>query len=76
MTFEDYYCGLTADSHPSFSIVGPSAGKMERRNGDPTDVTIRCEPHGASGELVAYLCFILPEERDFSSYYKITCTSR
>ncbi len=31
---------------------------------------------GASGELVGYLCFILPEERPFSTYYKITCNSR
>ena len=41
MTFEDYYCGFTADSHPAFSIVGPSKGKMERRNGAPTAVTVK-----------------------------------
>ena len=29
-----------------------------------------------TGELVGYVCFILPEEKAFSTYYKITCTSR
>lgn len=75
MTFEDFYCGFTADSHPGFSCT-PTKGKMERRNGPPTSVTVTCKPNGASGELVGYLCFILPEEKDFSSYFKITCTSR
>lgn len=75
MTFEDFYCGFSADSHPSFS-VSPSSGKMERRGGDPTKVVVTCNPKGASGELVGYLCFILPEEKAFSTYYKITCQSR
>ena len=43
MTFEDYYCGFTSDSHPAFS-VSPDAGKMERRNGPPTTVTVTCNP--------------------------------
>lgn len=40
MTFENYYCGFTADSHPAFKLVGTTAGTMERRNGDPTTVEI------------------------------------
>jgi len=75
MTFEDFYCGFTPDSHPSFSVT-PSAGKMERRSGPPTSIKVTCNPSGSAGELVGYLCFILPEERDFSTYYKITCQSR
>jgi len=75
MTFEDYYCGFTADSHPSFSITGGAKGSMERRNGEPTQVQITCNPQGESGELVAHLCFILPDERDFSTFYTITCKS-
>lgn len=75
MTFEDYYCGFTADSHPAFS-VSPSSGTMERRNGPPTQVTVTVNPQGKSGDLVGYLCFILPEERAFSTFYKITCASR
>merc|ERR1719183_3067152 len=54
MTFEDFFCGFTADSHPSFSCT-PDKGKMERRGGDPTTVTVTCNPCGASGELVGYL---------------------
>ena len=75
MTFEDFYCGFTADSHPAFRC-NPTEGKTERRNGPPTQITVTVEPQGASGDLVGYLCFILPEEKDFSTYYKITCTSR
>ena len=49
---------------------------MERRGGAPTSIKIKCEPSGATGELVAHLCFLLPEEKTFSKYFKITCTSR
>jgi hypothetical protein len=72
MTFEDYYCGFTPDSHPAFS-VSPSKGTMERRNGPPTELVVTCNPQGKHGELVGYLCVILPDEKDFSQYYKITC---
>ena len=75
MTYENFVCGFTKDSHPSFSCE-PTSGKMERRNGDPTEICITCNPQGSSGELVGYLCFILPDEKDFSTYYKITCASR
>jgi len=71
MTYEEFYCGLTRDSHPSFS-VSPVSGKMEKRGGAPTTVTVTCKPNGASGELCAWLCFILPDEKAFSTYYKIT----
>ena len=35
----------------------------------------QCEPNGQTGELVAYVGCILPEEKPFSTYYKITCQS-
>jgi hypothetical protein len=73
MAFEDYYCGFTADSHPAFFVSNNGFGKMERRNGAPTAVEVTADPQGAQGELVGYLCFIQPEEKDFSTYYKITC---
>ena len=38
-------------------------------------VRARSNPQGQSGDLVAYLCFILPDEKEYSSYYKITCKS-
>jgi len=76
-TYEEYFCGLTADTHSSFSIINTEIeGTMDRRGGEPTTVTIKCDPNGVSGEFVAYLCFILPEEKPFSKFYKITCKSK
>jgi hypothetical protein len=75
MTYEDFYCGFTADSHPGFS-VDPIEGQMDKRKGPPTTVTVTCNPQGRSGELVGYLCFILPDERSMSTYYKITCRAQ
>ena len=37
---------------------------------------LTCARAGAKGELKATLCFILPEEKMFSSYYGITCHAR
>ena len=75
MTFEDFFCGFTPDSHSSFSVT-PTTGTLERRGGPPTQLTVTCNPQGCAGDLVGYLCVILPDEKDFSTYYKITCTSR
>ena len=61
MTFEDFYCGWTADSHPSFT-VGPLTGRMDRRNGEPTVLTIKCTPNGVSGDLTGTLCMVLPDD--------------
>jgi hypothetical protein len=33
MTFEDYYAAFSKDSHPSLSVT-PSAGRLDRRNGE------------------------------------------
>lgn len=74
MTYEDFYVGFTADSHPAFSCT-PTSGAMEKRNGAPTQITVTCTPGGAKGELEAWLCFILPDEKAFSTYYKITAKS-
>ena len=76
MAFEDFYCGFTADSHPAFRVTQNSFGKMERRNGAPTSVEVTVDPAGAKGQLVGHLCFILPEEKDFSTFYKITCDAK
>lgn len=73
-TFEEYFYGLTADSHESFTITSePIEGTMARRGGEPTPVSIRCDPNGKQGEFVAHVAFILPEEKAFSTFYKITC---
>ena len=46
------------------------------RNGAPTSVEVTVDPAGAKGQLVGHLCFILPEEKDFSTFYKITCDAK
>lgn len=75
MTYEDFFVGFTADSDKAFSVT-PTSGKMERRGGDLTHLTVMCDPGPRLGELVGYLCFIPPEEKMFATYYKITCNAR
>ena len=75
-TYEDFFCGLTADSHPSFKLVGGAfEGQMDRRGGAPVTFTVKCDPQGQSGEFVAHVAFILPEEKPFSKFFKITTTA-
>ena len=79
-TIEAYFYGLTADSHQAFSISheesSPIEGRMQRRGGEPEVVKIKCDPNGQTGELQAYLCFILDEEPMYSKYYGITVKSQ
>lgn len=49
-TFEDYYAGFSKDSHPSFSVA-PAIGRVHRRGGEATLLTITCDPKGQSGAL-------------------------
>merc|ERR1719343_1435152 len=67
MTFEDYYAAFSPGSHPSLS-VSPSAGRMDRRQGDPTVLEISCTPDGASGLLTGDLVINLPEDNSKLSY--------
>jgi len=71
MTYEEFYCGFTSDSSPAFSC-SPNQGKMNKRGGAPTQIEVTCKPNGKAGELKGTLCFILPDEKAFSTYYGIT----
>ena len=73
MTFEDYFAGFSADSFPGFS-VSPATGRMDRRGGEPSVLTVRVEPQGSSGDLVGNLVVNLPEDNS-KICYKITATS-
>jgi len=73
MGFEDFYCGFTSDSHSAFHVTDNAFGKMERRHGTPTTVEVTVDPKGVKGQLVGHLCFIQPEEKDFSTFYEIRC---
>jgi hypothetical protein len=61
MTFEDYYAAFSADSHPSLSVK-PAIGRMDRRGGEATELTVVCDPKGASGLLQGDLVINLPED--------------
>ena len=73
MTFEDYYAAFAPGSHPSLSVT-PSAGRMDRRNGEPTMMKIVCQPNGQSGQLTGDLVINLPEDNSKISY-KVVVTS-
>jgi len=73
MTFEDYFAGFSVDSFPGFS-VSPATGRMDRRGGEPTVLTIRIEPEGRSGELTGNLVVNLPEDNS-KICYKINVSS-
>ena len=73
MTFEDYYAAFSPDSHPSLS-VSPAIGRMDRRGGEATIMTVRCEPEGASGKLEGNLVINLPEDNS-KICYKVIVSS-
>ncbi|KAJ8601804.1 hypothetical protein CTAYLR_007477 [Chrysophaeum taylorii] len=61
MAYEDFYAGFTADSASCFSVE-PTEGRMDRRGGEPTMLTIECKPDGKPGSKLGYLCVVLPDE--------------
>merc|ERR1712071_129244 len=72
MTFEDFYAGFSADSHPSFRVI-PETGRMDRRGGEISEFQIVCEPRGQSGTFTGDLVIILPEDNS-KICYKVTAT--
>jgi len=79
-TFQEYFFGFTADSHASFSIdhdrSSPIEGTMGRRGNEPLTIIVKCDTNGQVGEFVAHVGCILPEEPDFSKFYKVTVTTK
>jgi hypothetical protein len=73
MTFEDYYAAFAPGSHPSFSVA-PVTGRMDRRGGEATALTVTCDPRGASGNLVGTLVVNLPEDNS-KICFKVTAQS-
>jgi hypothetical protein len=64
--YEDFYVGFTQDSAPGWT-VDPPAGTLNRKGEEDTMITVTSPP----GDSVAYLCFIMPEMKFQSKYYKI-----
>uniref|UniRef100_A0A7S1ZF96 Uncharacterized protein n=1 Tax=Ditylum brightwellii TaxID=49249 RepID=A0A7S1ZF96_9STRA len=73
MTFEDYFAAFAPGSHPSFSVE-PATGRMDRRGGEPSFMTIRCVPEGRAGQLEGDLVINLPEDNS-KICYKVIATS-
>jgi hypothetical protein len=73
MTFEDYYAAFADGAHPSLS-VSPVTGRMDRRGGEPTIMTIACDPNGQAGKFVGTLVINLPEDNS-KICYQIVCTA-
>lgn len=67
MTFEDFFAAFSADSHPCFS-VSPSTGRMDRRGGEPTEMTVSCTPNGQAGQFEGVLVINLPEDNSKICY--------
>lgn len=67
MTFEDYFAAFAPGSHPSLSVM-PVTGRMDRRGGEPTIMTIACQPNGQAGEFVGDLVINLPEDNSKICY--------
>lgn len=61
MAYEDFYAGWTDDTPPNFSVT-PTAGRMDRRGGEPSVFDIEIKPDGQVGTKTGYLCVLLPEE--------------
>ena len=61
MTFEDFYAaGRPTRTRASRS--GRSRGGMDRRNGEPTVLTIKCTPNGVSERPDGHACMVLPDD--------------
>jgi hypothetical protein len=67
MTFEDFFASFTKTSHPSLSVK-PSTGRMDRRGGEPTLLTIKCDPRGQPGDFEGDLVINLPEDNSKICY--------
>jgi len=73
MTFEDYFCAFSKESHKSFSVT-PQTGRMDRRGGEVTELIVTCEPNGQAGTFNGDLVINLPEDNS-KICYKITAVS-
>ena len=67
-TFAPFRCALVPGSSSSFSVT-PNHGSMNRRSGDPVDVTVRFTPQETGVVHEAYLIF---ETEDMKKVYHFT----
>ena len=67
MGFEDYFAAFSPDSASGFSVT-PVTGRMDRRGGEKTVLSVSFAPNGKSGEFVGNLVINLPEDNSKLTY--------
>ncbi len=83
ITKTEYFYGFTSDSDAKISIdrklsshiEGEMPAKGHQGQVDDEDdlkIHLKFTPESATGEFVAHLCVMLPSEKAFSKFYKIT----
>lgn len=73
MTFEDFFAAFSPNSHPCFS-VSPATGRMDRRGGERSVFTVKCDTKGQAGTFEGNLVINLPEDNS-KICYKIIAKS-
>lgn len=68
MSYEEYYAGFS--DAPAWVTVSPNIGKLDRRGGEPTTLTISAVPKGESFSGDVTLVVVLPD--DIDKAYKIS----
>jgi len=73
MGFEDFYAAFSPGSHPTLSVA-PAIGRMDRRGGEPSRFTIKCDPKGQAGQFEGDLVINLPDDNSKICYkIKVNC---
>ena len=69
MGYEDYFASFTSDSHPAFAVA-PVTGRMDRRGGETTVLSVMCDPRGhpVDDELKGTLVINVPEDDSKLTY--------
>jgi len=69
MGFEDYFAAFTTDSHPAFTVA-PATGRMDRRGGETTLLSVTCDPRGhpVDADLKGTLVINVPEDDSKLTY--------
>ena len=68
MSYEEYYAGFS--DAPAWVTVSPNVGKLDRRGGEPTTLTVSAVPKGESFSGDVTLVVVLPD--DIDKAYKIS----
>lgn len=68
MGYEDYYAAFTSNSSPVFRIVDGAVGRMDRRGGESSWLTVVCENNGQEGPFEGTIVVNLPDDGSKLTY--------